>query len=231
MNAVVRPWRFWGGAALWGSIWLALLAGAIVLSVLAGLHSRLPGDVDISEWVQGSLFPGMGVSRLVRAVGSTEVVLGTGAVVAVALWLMGWRRQALLLALGLLVLPFLQHGLKQLVDRPRPTPDLVELRAGFSSPSFPSGHVMSAALLYGLLLYLSLRIALPSVLRLALIGWCAFMLVVSGPANVYVGVHWPSDVVGGYAWAAVLLLPLVYADQVMEDQSKIQPPTPLHTHH
>ena len=215
MNAVVRPWRFWGGAALWGGIWLALLAGAIALSVLAGLHSRLPGDLDIADWVQGSLFPGMGVSRLVRAVGSTEVVLGTGAVVAVVLWLMGWRRQALLLALGLLALPFLQHGLKQLVDRPRPTPDLVELRAGFSSPSFPSGHVMSAALLYGTLLYLSLRIALPSVLRLALLGWCAFMLVVSGPANVYVGVHWPSDVVGGYAWAAVLLLPLVYADQVM----------------
>jgi undecaprenyl-diphosphatase len=215
MNAVVRPWRFWGGAALWGGIWLALLAGAIVLSVLAGLHSRLPGDLDIAEWVQGSLFPGMGVSRLVRAVGSTEVVLATGGVVAVVLWLMGWRHQAVLLALGLVVLPFLQHGLKQVVDRPRPTPDLVELRAGFSSPSFPSGHVMSAALLYGLLLYLSLRIALPSVLRLALIGWCAFMLVVSGPANVYVGVHWPSDVVGGYVWAAVLLLPLVYADQVM----------------
>ena len=215
MNAVVRPWRFWGGAALWGGIWLALLAGAIGLSVLAGLHSRLPGDLDIAEWVQGSPFPGMGVSRLVRVVGSTEVVLATGGVVAVVLWLVGRRRQALLLALGLVVLPFLQHGLKELVDRPRPTPDLVELRAGFSSPSFPSGHVMSAALLYGLLLYLSLRIALPSVLRLALMGWCAFMMVVSGPANIYVGVHWPSDVVGGYAWAAVLLLPLIYADQVM----------------
>jgi len=215
MNVLVRPWRFWGGAALWGGIWLALLAGAIVLSVLAGLHSRLPGDVDITEWVQGSLFPGMGVSRLVRAVGSTEVVLGTGGAVAVVLWLMGRRRQALLLAMGLVVLPFLQHGLKQLVDRPRPTPDLVELRAGFYSPSFPSGHVMSSALLYGLLLYLSLRIALPRMLKVALVGWCAFMLVVSGPANVYVGAHWPSDVVGGYAWAAVLLLPLVYADQVM----------------
>ena len=192
-----------------------MLAGAIVLSVLAGLHSRLPGDLDVTEWVQGSLFPGMGVSRLVRAVGSTEVVLATGGAVAVVLWLMGWRRQALLLALGLVVLPFLQHGLKELVDRPRPTPDLVDLRAGFSSPSFPSGHVMSAALLYGFLLYLSLRIALPGLLKVALLGWCAFMLFVSGPANVYVGVHWPSDVVGGYAWAAVLLLPLVYADQVM----------------
>jgi membrane-associated phospholipid phosphatase len=119
------------------------------------------------------------------------------------------------LALGLVVLPLLQHGLKELVDRPRPTPDLVELRAGFSSPSFPSGHVMSGALLYGFLLYLSLWIALPRMLKVALVGWCALVLVVSGPANVYVGVHWPSDVVGGYAWAAVLLLPLVYADQAM----------------
>jgi undecaprenyl-diphosphatase len=216
MNALVRPWRFWSGAALWGGIWLALLAGAIALSVLAGLHSRLPGDLDITEWLQGSLFPGMGVSRLVRAVGSTEVVLGTGGGVAVVLWLLGRRRQALLLAVGLAVLPFLQHGLKELVDRPRPTEDLIDLRAGFSSPSFPSGHVMSPALLYGFLLYVSPRIALAGMLRLALLGWCAFVPVIAGPAQVYVGVHWPSDVVGGYAWAAVLLLPLVYADQIMD---------------
>ncbi len=215
MNALIGSWRSWGGVALWSGIWLVLLAGAIVLSVLAGLHSRLPGDLDITEWVQGSLFPGMGVSRLVRAVGSTEVVLGTGGAVAVVLWLMGRRRQALLLALGLVVLPFLQHGLKELVDRPRPTEDLVDLRAGFSSPSFPSGHVMSPALLYGFLLYLSPRTALPSVLKVALLGWCAFMLVIAGPAQVYVGVHWASDVVGAYAWAALLLLPLVYADQIM----------------
>ncbi len=215
MNALVRPWRFWRGAALWGGIWLVLLAGAIVLSVLAGLHSRLPGDLDITEWLQDSLFPGMGVSRLVRAVGSTEVVLGTGGAAAVVLWLVGRRRQALLLAVGLVVLPFLQHGLKELVDRPRPTEDLVDLRAGFSSPSFPSGHVMSPAVLYGFLLYVSPRVALPRMLRVALPAWCAFMLAIAGPAQVYVGVHWPSDVVGGYAWAAVLLLPLVYADQVM----------------
>jgi membrane-associated phospholipid phosphatase len=215
MNALVRPWRFWRGAALWGGIWLVVLAGAIALSVLAGLHSRLPGDLDITEWVQGSLFPGMGVSRLVRAVGSTEVVLGTGGAVAVILWLLGRRRQALLLGLGLVVLPFLQHGLKELVDRPRPTEDLVDLRAGFSSPSFPSGHVMSPALLYGFLLYVSPRTGLPHVLKAALVGWCAFVLAIAGPAQVYVGVHWASDVAGGYAWAAVLLLPLVYADQIM----------------
>jgi len=215
MNALVRPWRFWRGPALWGGIWLVLLAGAIVWRVLAGLHSRLPGDLDITEWLQDSLFPGMGVSRLVRAVGSTEVVLGTGGAAAVVLWRIGRRRQALLLAVGLIALALLQTGIKQIVDRPRPTQDLVDLRAGFSSPSFPSGHVMSPAVLYGFLLYVSPRMAVPSVLKVALLSWCAFVLAIAGPAQVYVGVHWPSDVVGGYAWAAVLLLPLVYADQVM----------------
>jgi undecaprenyl-diphosphatase len=220
MNALVRPWSFWGRAALWGGIWLVLLAGAIALSVLAGLHSRLPGDLDITQWLQDSLFPGMGVSRLVRAVGGTEVVLGTGGAVAAVLWLLGRRRQALLLAVGLVALALLQAGIKQVVDRPRPTEDpavagLIDLRAGFSSPSFPSGHVMSPTLLYGFLLYLSPRMALPGVLKVALLGWCAFVLTMAGPAQVYVGVHWPSDVVGGYAWAAVLLLPLICADQIM----------------
>jgi undecaprenyl-diphosphatase len=220
MNALVRPWSFWGRAALWGGIWLVLLAGAIVLSVLAGLHSRLPGDLDITQWLQDSLFPGMGVSRLVRVVGSTEVVLGTGGGVAVVLWLVGRRRQALLLAVGLVALALLQTGIKQIVDRPRPTEDpaiagLIDLRAGFSSPSFPSGHVMSPTLLYGFVLYVSPRIALPGILKAALLGWCAFVLAMAGPAQVYMGVHWPSDVVGGYAWAGVLLLPLIYADQIM----------------
>jgi membrane-associated phospholipid phosphatase len=77
---------------------------------------------------------------------------------------------------------------------------------------------MSPTLLYGFLLYAGPRTALPPVLKGALLGWCAFMLVVAGPAQVYVGVHWPSDVVGGYAWAAVLLLPLVCADHIIGRQ-------------
>lgn len=212
MDVVVRPWRYWSGGALWGVVWLGLLAGCIVLSVLAAQHARLPGDLGLTQRLQDSFFPGLGLSKFVRLVTTTQVVLGTGGAVAVALWLLGWRRQAVLLAVGLVALPLLQSGLKDLVDRPRPTADLVELRAGFSSPSFPSGHVMSPTLLYGFLLYLTMALRLPLALRAALTGWSAFVLVLAGPANVYLGVHWPSDVAGGYAWGAVLLLPLVYAN-------------------
>jgi len=218
MNVLVRPWRYWSGGALWGVVWVGLLAGAIALSVLAAQHDRLPGDLDLTQRLQDSVFPGLRLSKFVRLVTSTQVVLGTGGALAVALWLFGRRRQAVLLVVGLAALALLQSGIKELVDRPRPTADLVELRAGFSSPSFPAGHVMSPTVLYGFVLYLALALKLPLVVRAALVGWIAFVLALTGPANVYVGVHWPSDVVGGYAWGAVLALSLVYADRALSNR-------------
>jgi len=215
MDVLLRPWRYWGGGAPWGVVWLGLLAGAIALSVLAAQHDRLPGDLDLTQRLQDSVFPGLRLSKFVRAVTTTQVVLGTGGAAAVALWLFGWRQEAVLLVAGVAVMALLQSGVKELVDRPRPTPDLVELRAGFSSPSFPAGHVMSPTLLYGFAVYLALVLKLPLAARVAVVGWSAFVLALTGPANVYVGVHWPSDVVGGYAWGAVLVLPLVYADRAL----------------
>ena len=194
---------------MWALVWVALLAGAVALSVLAAREPRLPGDLSITREVQGWPFPGTTLSDGVRAVTATEVVLGSGGALAAGLWLTGLRRPALALAVGLVVLPFLQQGLKDLVDRARPSPDLVELRAGFSSPSFPSGHVMSPTLLYGFVLYLCWRLPLPRGVALAGALWSAAVLSLTGPVNVFLGVHWPSDVLGGYAWGLVLLLPVL----------------------
>jgi len=194
-----------------GAAWVLVVAGSLALSVMAAQHSRLPGDLRLTEWLQDSPLPGLGLSRAVRAVTTTEVVLATGFVVAAALWLLGRRRQAVALAAALVVLPLAQHWLKEAVDRARPSPELVDVRAGFSSPSFPAGHVMSPTLLYGFLLYLSLRPGLPRLGRAAMGAWSVAVLVLSAPANVYMGVHWPSDVLGGYAWGTALVLPAIFA--------------------
>ncbi len=209
---LLRPWVLSRAGAQWAAVWIFLLAVSIALSVLAALHSRLPADLAISEWVQDTLFPGMGVSDLVRLVGDTQVVLAAGGLAAVVLWILGRRREAVLLVLGLILLAGLQTGVKQIVDRPRPTEDLVDLRSGYTSPSFPSGHVMSGTLFYGFLLYLLLRGGAFLPVKVVGCGWCLFAIVLAGPANIYVGVHWPSDTLGGYLWALVLLVPLVYAD-------------------
>lgn len=188
--------------------WLTLLGLSIALSALAAAHDTLPGDTGIATWVQDLPFPGETLSDIVRSVTPTELVLGAGAVLALVMWVRGRRREAIIFAVGLVILPLMQAGTKEIVDRPRPAPEVLEIRTGFDSPSFPSGHVMSSLYLYGYLIYLALRLSSHVWLRVAAAAPAA-VLALSGLANVWLGVHWPSDVLGGYAWGLVLLLPVV----------------------
>ncbi len=195
------------------ALWLALLALTIALSTLASVHDTLPGDTGTASWLQALSFPGEPLADTVRSITSTQLLLAAGGALALLLWLRGYRLEALVFAAALIALPLLQIGIKEIVDRPRPTTELVELRATFSSPSFPSGHVMSATYFYGFLLYLAISLPLPSLARAALAAVATTVLALTGPANVWLGVHWPSDTLGGYAWGALLLLPVVVACQ------------------
>ena len=188
-----------------------LLATATGLSIAAATNDRLPGDVWLTRQIQSAGVPGVTLSDAVRAITGTEVVLVAGAAFAVALFVLGWRRPAIAFAAGLILLPFLQGGLKDLVDRPRPDPSLVAVHAGFSSESFPSGHVMSGTYLYGFALACALLAPWPRAARFGAAAAIATLLVLNGAANVAVGVHWPSDVAGGVLWALVLLLPALFA--------------------
>jgi undecaprenyl-diphosphatase len=194
-------------------LWLVLLSLSITLSVLAAFHDTLPADTRTISWAQGLAFPGQTLADAVRSITSTQLILAGGGALALLLWLRGFRRQALFLAAGLIILPLLQFGIKEIVDRPRPTEDVVELRSSFTSPSFPSGHVMSSIYFYGFLAYLAVALPLATPARAipAVLSWT--VLVLTGPTNVWLGVHWPSDVLGGYAWGVVLLLPVILACQ------------------
>ena len=192
-------------------LWLTLLGLCITLAALAAGHDTLPGDTGMASWLQDLFFPGKTLADAVRSVTSTQPLLVAGAALALLLWLRGYRLEALIFAAGLIILPLLQASIKEIVDRPRPSADLVEIRASFSSSSFPSGHVMSGTYFYGFLFYLALSARLPAAARMSLAGLCGAVLALSAPANVWLGVHWPSDVLGGYAWATVLLVPVVVA--------------------
>jgi membrane-associated phospholipid phosphatase len=172
--------------------------------VLAAQYDTLPGDASIMLWAQDRAFPGETLSDIVREITTTEVVLATGAIIAVLLWVTGRRWEAGLLALGLALLPLLQSGLKEVIDRPRPAELLVELRAGFSSESFPAGHVMSPAYLYGFLFYLAVTKSMAAVLNYPVGIGAGLMIISAGPPNVWLGVHWPTDVLGGWAWGLAL---------------------------
>jgi undecaprenyl-diphosphatase len=192
----------------WWLAWAVSLIGATALTLLVSVYEAPGVEADLIRAVQSRPVPGTTFSHTVRALTTTEFVLVVGAVVAVVRWQRGARREALTLAVLFATLPLAQAGLKQLVDRPRPDDEL--LRTTFSSPSFPAGHVMSPVVVYGALLSLVL-VAHRGRWRLVVAALAGITFAIIGIANIYLGVHWPTDVLGGYLWGLVLLLPAARA--------------------
>ncbi len=125
--------------------------------------------------------------------GSTKVVLALGVVMAIAAWRRCRVVGAVVLA-AMLARPLLEFMLKAGVDRDRP--DLERLVAG-NGPSFPSGHVMAAVALWGLLpLVVTLYTRRRSVWWASLAASVVLILGI-GASRTYLGVHWFSDVMGG----------------------------------
>jgi undecaprenyl-diphosphatase len=192
-------------AAVWLT-WAGLLAGSVALTVVVFIFPSPDVEADVIRAVQAWPVPGRAFSRAVRAVTTTPFVLAVGAALVVVLWWRGARREAITLAVLFIVLPAAQAGLKFMVDRPRPDDALV--RAEISSPSFPAGHVMGPVVVYGSLLVLGVvSVRWGCWWRLIAVAWPAVVLATTGIVNVYLGVHRPTDVLGGYLWGLVLLLP------------------------
>jgi undecaprenyl-diphosphatase len=121
------------------------------------------------------------------------------------LWWLRERLLALWIAVTSAVSTFLQQGLKAAVGRERPQwPDPVD-SAHYAA--FPSGHAMTAMVTCGLVLWL-LRVRRPGdsgrLWRSVLAGSVVSVVGV-GLTRMYLGVHWPSDVVGGWLLGACVL--------------------------
>lgn len=117
-------------------------------------------------------------------------------IVTIYLLLVRKRATAALLAGSAIGAALLSHVTKLIIDRPRP--DVVDHLVEVSTPSFPSGHAMLSATIYLTLGALLGRQFPQPALRRYFLVVAASLTVLVGMSRVYLGVHWPTDVLAGW---------------------------------
>jgi membrane-associated phospholipid phosphatase len=186
--------------------WPIWCLGALLFAVMAGFAaatSYFPADLRLAHWVQG--WNGFGsIADFANVLGDVPVATLLTLTIAGVLTLAGRVREAVLVILTF-VPRLLRTPLTEIIARPRPSPDLVRVSDSASGHSFPSGHVVGAVVLFGLLFILAGSLIPHRGVRFIVRLFCVFVVLATGSARVYVGVHWPSDVMGGYLFGLLAL--------------------------
>jgi membrane protein DedA with SNARE-associated domain/membrane-associated phospholipid phosphatase len=153
-----------------------------------------------SAWVLGAVAVGVGMAWYVRKRTWRPLVLLVGA----------WAGSSIL-----------TNIVKALVDRPRPPAATQLVEAARSS--FPSGHVSESTAVYGMLAVLIAGATRSWRSRVAVWTGTVVLLLLIGVSRLYLGVHWLTDVVGGYAlgamWMVAMLMPVHAADRARAQRS------------
>src|SRR5215212_7772412 len=159
-------------------------------AVLLWIHDNFP------DWLNEPM-------RLVTALGYYYVVVPLLAVAVFVFYRRGWRLSAVLLVVstgGSFVLTTVLKGVFQ-----RARPELFDLGYQASFYSFPSGHATVAVGFYGLLtVILAYRLGGAARWAVAFCGLLAVLLI--GFSRLYLGVHYPTDVIAGYLSALLWLV-------------------------
>jgi membrane-associated phospholipid phosphatase len=198
----IRPghWRRWLAAGIAGLVGFVVLTLLLVLAPDIGQldHKLLAGVISVRSPDRTAF------ASAVTRLGSASVVVWLGLAAAIIL---GLRSRRILLPLSLLgslaATASLVMILKIALDRPRPPAGLV-VGVPLSSDAFPSGHTTDGSVLVVLAAsMLALTFGNVLVRRLLIISACLIALLI-GCSRTYLGLHWPSDVLGGWLLATTM---------------------------
>jgi len=200
-------------------VWLAagLAASALVVWAFAGITEEViegesrAFDRAVLLWIEGNVPAWLdGPMRAVTTLGYYRVVLPMLAVISLAFYLRGWRLSATMLVVSTAGGIFLTTVLKAVFRRARP--EIIDSEYTASFYSFPSGHATVAVGFYGALaLILAYHLRGPARWAVVLLGTALVLLI--GFSRLYLGVHYPTDVLAGFLAAPLWLVSIggVYA--------------------
>ena len=204
---------------------VGLVLAALALWLLTWLGEEvLEGEAFALDHGIRDMIPGVASPVLTRIMlaasryGGPSFLVPLGATVALAFLIRGWRRGALLVVVTLAGAGLLNWLLKLSFGRVRP-------EAFFDYPlppsaSFPSGHALYAASVFGgLAVLLSARLK-HRALRIGVWVVLGSLVLIVGFSRVYLGVHYPSDVLAGYAVGVIWVTTVAVGDRLAQHRRR-----------
>jgi undecaprenyl-diphosphatase len=194
-------------------LWLTSAAALVLFLLLAAAvvandEPYFAWDLAVSRAVQAIDAPGFAEVMAVVSWAGDDLRWSSLLVAAACLLLLAlhrWREAAVLLGV-VLVGQALKIAAKQLIGRPRPDPGLVQVVIeAHEIHSFPSGHTVHYTVVFGFLVFLTWFLVRPRVLRGLLLGVFGGLILLVGLSRIYLGAHWPSDILGGHLLGGAVL--------------------------
>jgi undecaprenyl-diphosphatase len=169
----------------------------------------------------------------VTSLGTGSVVTMIVGVAALFLWLNQHKHSAILLLVATIGGMVLNNLLKLGFSRARP--DVIPWATTATFYSFPSGHAMSATIVYSTVAYLAARLQRTHAARVSIMLLATLIILLICGSRLYLGVHYPSDVIAGIviglAWAGFCMATLeaiqLYARRNAPQLLKEERPAPV----
>ena len=211
-------------------ITVGLIVGVVAVLIFAGIAEAVDEgvtqsfDEKVLRWFEVNRSPFLDKVMLeITTLGSGVVLVMLVLVAAVFLWQTKHHWSVYLLLLGVLGGKLFNSILKAVFERDRPS--VVQWVTEVHSASFPSGHAMSSMVVYGSVAYLVGRLNPTPALRLTTRLVAAAMIVGIGISRMYLGVHYPSDVIAGYLGGLAWLMFVIAAMRALQFLAERRPET------
>jgi len=132
------------------------------------------------------------IAKFITNLGGAIFLIGLTALLII---LIKNKKIGLSILANLAIVTGLNQLLKRILQRPRPTEFRIVEETGYS---FPSGHSMVSMAFYGYLIYLIYKYVKNKYIKWSLICLLSFLVILIGTSRIYLGVHYTSDVLGGF---------------------------------
>ena len=189
---------------------IALITLVIVFVVIAALtvtgHVKA-FDNAVSKFIQTHIPNSLDRPfSIITFLGGTKIMPAIVIITALILCLLKKQKASIMILSSSLANLILYNSLKHIFQRPRPTPFYFIQENGYS---FPSGHASSSMAFCGLLIYFACKHIKNKKIKIAVVTILSLWILTVGVTRIYFNVHYPSDILAGFALGGICVLSTV----------------------